>query len=113
MSINRKILSCKSNHDEIYHTGANETLATLPETKPVVNTAILTSPLPPSTNIDTVAASTGQVIEKQETILRAEILTDEPITARQILIFLVAYKLKRLPAELPESSTIKTLVQGK
>lgn len=118
MSINRKILSCKSNHDDIYHAGANESPVSLPKPKPVVETQPAPPPQPPfptpaSTITDSDAASTGQVIEQQETILTAEILTDEPITASQVLTFLVAYKLKRLPSELPETSTIKALVQGR
>lgn len=113
MSINRKILSCKSDHDQIYHVGANDIPITLPKTGPAVHTELAPSPHPPSTNTEPEAASSGQVIEQQETILTAEILTDEPITASQVLRFIVAYKLKRLPSELSESSTIKALVQGK
>lgn len=112
MSIDRKILSCKSNHDEIYHIQADEPPATKSPANTVLATAALPPPSPPATNTDSVAASAGRLAEGPDTILAAEILPDESITARQVLMFLVAYKLKRLISDLSESTTIKALVQG-
>lgn len=110
MSINRKILSCKSNHDEIYHVRANDPPVETPPTSTAVPATALISPTSPPAKIDPPSAPAAQV--QQETIVTAEVLADEPITAKQILTFLIGYKLKRLPLELPESSTIKALVQG-
>jgi 3-oxoacyl-ACP reductase-like protein len=116
MSINRQILSCKSNHEDIYHVrehdgaSANSTKLTsttspVPDNKP--------SPPPRPDDHPVTAPPAVQVMGQQENVLAAEILPDEPITARQILIFLVAYKLKKQLSDLPGSSTIKSLVQGK
>jgi 3-oxoacyl-ACP reductase-like protein len=110
MSINRKILSCKSNHDEIYHVRADDHSVQTPPASTAIPAAVLISPPSPPTKIDPPSAPAAQV--QQETIVTAEVLADEPITAKQILTFLIGYKLKRLPLELPESSTIKALVQG-
>lgn len=113
MSVNRKVLSCKSNQEEIYHIRANDAaLGTSTTTQTKTTPPPSAKPSPPTDKVDSMGTSAVQIMGQQENVLAAEILPDEPITAKQILVFLVAHKLKKLPSDLPGSSTIKALVQG-
>ncbi|OHE96344.1 fatty acid synthase subunit alpha [Colletotrichum orchidophilum] len=104
MSINRKILSCKSDSNDIYHH-ADPTPPDSPEmaAKTLAKPAVLETnsapvPVPPP------------VAAPQPTSERIE---DRPITARQILEFLILHKLNKSASSLPGSSTIKELVKGR
>ena len=115
MSISRQVLSCKSNHDDIYHVRESGGASTN-STKPIDTQAAVSNTKPPSPpradDHPAVAPPAVQLMGQQENVLAAEILPDEPITARQILTFLVAHKLKKKPSDILGSSTIKSLVQG-
>lgn len=115
-SRNRRVLSCHTDHDEIYHVGATEDVTYDINELPSTTVSNFGTETPSLSDIrsDTSRPSPSQgSLGSSHTTTNRQLLQDQPITSKQILTFLVAYKLKRTMADIPPSNTIKTLVKGK
>lgn len=110
----RKVLSTHNDHDEIYHIKSADDIVGI---ESQVQTGYNTLPekiLPPDNDgndipkpsFATDASAPIRSTTKQK-------LANEAITSNQILTFLIAYKLKRTMADIPQTSSIKALVKGR
>lgn len=108
----RKLLSYAQNADEIQYISGSSTATSRPAVKPhpllsqgpsaSSKTAETTPPAPAETQINTAPAPVAKVA----------MVADAPVQAKDIVIAIIAQKLRKSHAEVATDKTIKLLVSG-
>lgn len=111
LSIQRQLLNLKTSENDIYY--ANAETAEIPKQAPpkvdTTPTAQAPAPTPATPAPQPSAPSTGSTVAGSKSIASAE---DVPVKAEDIILTVIAQKLKKSTADISLSSNIKALVGG-
>ena len=112
LSIQRQLLSIKANETDIYYTNveSEQTLKQESTTTNVARPSQPPMPEPATTAPETLATLPRQTESSLPSIAVAE---DVPVKAQDIVVTIIAQKLKKSVGDISLASTIKTLVGGR